>query len=129
MAKGGRKKESKKIDVTKFKAVVKGLGLTLSALSTEMGFRWDYLSKACQQGSVSKFTMQYLKNKYNISYEDYKYGTRAEIVEQAADDAEKTVEAVQPVVNNIVVSLTKEELSEIIYQAVYSAMTHAWKDA
>ena len=135
MARGGRKKESKRIDVPSFKAIVKvRIGSTLSILSQELGFRHDYLSKACHDGALSKFAIQYIKNKYGVPYEDYMYKARREIEVESVETeiVDEIIEPqkleIVPVSNNITINLTKEELSEIIYQAVYSAMSHAWKD-
>lgn len=130
-----RKKESKKIDVQKFKELLKENGLTMTSLSVEIGHEVGYIYKNCHKGVASKYTIQYLKNKYGISYEEYRYGAKTKVIEETPvmeevkEEPQEEKTEIQPVVNNnIMVSLTKEELGEIIYQAVYSAMAHAWKD-
>lgn len=74
MAKGGRKGTTKKIDVEKFKKLLAERNITMVSLSVEMGFASNYISSSIHKlGGISPFAVTYLKNKYGISYNSYKY--------------------------------------------------------
>lgn len=123
MARGGRRKHAKKIDTEKLKALLRERGVkSISQLSKDMGYHPTRLSALLIANELSDYGIKYIKNFYGISYSEYKY--RAQVEEEIEEDTEETPQ--KPQESTITISV--EELSKVIYQAVYSAISHAWKD-
>ena len=122
MTKTGRKKTSKKVDVEKLKELLRDKGVkSIGQLSKDMGYHPTRLSALLLEGEMSNYGIKYIKNFYGISYAEYKYKTPVEDVEE--DTIETPQKPQEPTV-----TISVEELSKVIYQAVYSAISHAWKD-
>lgn len=142
MAKAGRKSNSKRADREVLKALLKEKGTNLLEVSSDMGFERNYLSSSLYKGKISKYAIQFIKNKYGIAYEDYKYKSVANVEqiepvqnEEHADVTEPefgTVDTLKAIEERVsVVTFTnedKEELKTLIYNAVYNAVKDAWKE-
>lgn len=131
-------KNTKKIDEYLFRGILDRLGINMAKLSEEMGFHKSYVCAYARRGELSKFTITYLKNKYNVEYNEYKYmpnkaipqeGTEGDGVEETiaetATEAPTTETVASP---QTVIQISMEELTNAIYKAVYSACIAAWKD-
>lgn len=114
------------IDAEKLDAEIKKRGLERQVISTEMGMNTGYLSscmnpKSWQDGKtkISKTVALLLKSMYNIDRSSYEY--TEPVVEE---------KPVEEVVENpdLIKNMTGEQLSNLIYKAVYSAVKHAWED-
>lgn len=130
----GRKKETKKVDVSKVREILASNNTTMSALSKQMGFHESYLSGLLRSGELSKFAITYLKNMYNVNYCDYRYmpNYNTAIDTSNSDDIPNLVNdtIIQPT-ECTVFNISDESinrLSESVYKAVYAAMTQAWRD-
>lgn len=114
------------IDAEKLDAEIKKRGLERQVISTEMGMNTGYLSscmnpKSWQDGKtkISKTVALLLKSMYNIDRSSYEY--TEPVVEE---------KPVEEVVENpdLIKNMTGEQLSNLIYKAVYTAVKHAWED-
>lgn len=114
------------IDAEKLDAEIKKRGLERQVISIEMGMNTGYLSscmnpKSWQDGKtkISKTVALLLKSMYNIDRSSYEY--TEPVVEE---------KPVEEVVENpdLIKNMTGEQLSNLIYKAVYSAVKHAWED-
>lgn len=113
------------IDTKKLSAELKKRGLERRDISTEMGMNPDYLSSCMNPKSwtdgnpkISKTVALLLKSMYNIDRDTYEF--TESIDEKPVEEVEENPDLIK--------NMTGEQLSNLIYKAVFSAVKHAWED-
>lgn len=107
-----------KIDRTKLKELLDMKNFeSLAKASRDLGFTSSYLNYTLNRGTISKSGALLLEKIHGIKLSMY------ECVDEN-DSKQEEIEEKQTVVD-----LTSEELSDLIYKSVFSAVKHAWEDA
>ena len=115
----GRKKntETVAIDGEKLRSLIKESEISAAELGRNAGYGNSYVMNAIMHNSISKVVVNFLEL-HGIHYEDYAPEVKEKETEQCEDKR----------VTNSIATLSPDELSQLIYQAVYSAVIHAWKE-
>lgn len=108
------------IDSDKFREVVENiLGnskfKSYSELSESMGFARSYISNCICYNRIAVVAANDLERRFGISVDEYI--KKDETTEEIKDDTKKPIS-----------DFTGEELKNLIYKAVYSAVLHAWQN-
>lgn len=108
------------IDSDKFRKVVETIlsnskFRTYSELSESMGFARSYISNCFHYNKIAVVAANDLERRFGISVDEYI--KKDETTEETKDDTQKPIS-----------DFTGEELENLIYKAVYSAVLHAWQD-
>lgn len=113
------------IDTKKLNTEIKKRGLERQDISTEMGMNAGYLSSCMNPKSwtdgkpkISKTVALLLKSMYSIDRDTYELNetVKEKPVEELTENPD------------LVKNMTGEQLSNLIYKAVFSAVKHAWED-
>lgn len=118
------------VDKDRLYEAIESRGLSKREVSSGIGYAPDYISNCCAETTwkytdgkpkISKIAAIALKGLYDIEQSEYEY---VEPIEPIAEP-----EPVREPVSDVqtVKDMTGEELSNLIYKAVYSAVMHAWE--
>lgn len=112
-----------KFDGKKLKAILNEKKAPLAQIGRDLGYSSNYLYSGLDKSSLNPIVLKFLEAKYDIKPEDYQI-----IEEPEIEIVEEKKPEVAPITQVVQTALTKEELSDIIYKAVYAATIAAYKD-
>lgn len=137
------------INGQKLKELARKTGKTGADISREFGLGEGNFTQACSRGKISRAFARFIEKEYEIPIDAY-----AIIMEEPKDELPELTQAGSNLLQSDILSkieevnvkleklanirfgtngqdsalsLTKEELQNVIYRAVYSAVLHAWE--
>ena len=101
------------IDGKKLNDEIKKRNLSVGEVEAAIGRSRSFLSKAVKSGRLKEGDVKLLDLIYNIKYDNIK---------PDKNELKKAMPEIK------IEGITKDELSNLIYKAVYSAVIHAWEN-
>lgn len=105
--------QSIEIDGNRLREEFKIRNLAFSDASSRCGYEASYFSKVCKLGKITQPAINLLKANFNIDYDSYAVEETI-VLETKKESAEFTI---------------TDEVSDKLYQIIYSATYHAMKQA
>lgn len=102
-----------KIDGNTLKKCIEKRGLTCSKAARELGFNPNFINKAVADNQINQPAIKLLEAVFNIKPEEYE-------IKDESEPIESKLEVAEPVIDY-------EKLENVIYKAVYEAVSKAWK--
>lgn len=128
MARKRKNAENVKINGSKLKKLLQEAEISMSSIGVKAGYGASYMGNAIPRNSIAKPIVNYLEL-LGIHFEDYAPDPESVIAEPVTVDLAEFFDEGSQVKTDSIASLTPDQFSKLIYQAVYAAVCAAWKDA
>lgn len=109
-----------RIDGQELKSAILKKGFNLTDVSAELGYDRSYITAACRRGAIAAPAAKMLETMYGIRREVYEHKEPEPVKEEP-----KVEETPKPAAT---ITISPEKLGQIIYEAVYMAVSKAWNE-